>query len=619
MLEMDEPVVVENQASFIALLDYLKANRSFDFTGYKHASLTRRIVKRMASVGLSDYAMYQDYLEVHPDEFAHLFNTILINVTSYFRDQHCWNYLASDIIPALLAQGDSNSHLRIWSAGCASGEEAYSLAMLLAEEIGIDQFRDRVKVYATDVDDEALSYARQASYTPKEIRTLPLEYLDRYFECTNGRYVFHKELRRAVIFGHHDLIQDAPISRIDLLVCRNALMYFNSEVQTSILKRLHFALKPGGYLFLGKAEMLFTHASLFTPVDLKRRIFMRINASLKPEKTMKPISSGSVDEALVQRHLRESVQDSGPIAQIAVDTSGRLAIANERARGLFRLTGHDLGRPLQDLELSYRPVELRSCIEQACGERRTITVKDVLWPPNVPEPTYMDVQVQPLYDAGHGWLGTAISYTDVTRFKRLQKELLDSSRELETAYEELQSTNEELETTNEELQSTVEELETTNEELQSTNEELETMNEELQSTNEELRAINDEASHRSAELDKVNAFVSSVLKGLRAGVVVVDPDLNVQVWNSTAEELWGLRSDEVVGKNFLSLDIGLPVDQLKAAIRACLTNGVASESMTIDARNRRGRTIQCKTGFSVLGIENEVPQGVILFMEDVSA
>ena len=205
----------------------------------------------------------------------------------------------------------------------------------------------------------------------------------------------------------------------------------------------------------------------------------------------------------------------------------------------------------------------------------------------------------------------------MTRTRQLSEELQETNRELETAYEELQSTNEELETTNEELQSTVEELETTNEELQSTNEELETTNEELQSTNEELQTINEELRLRSGELNQVNAFLESILTSLRGGVIVLDRDLHVQIWNSKSQDLWGLRAEEVQGKPFLTLDIGLPVEDLIPAIRACLSDRSAHQELSLAARNRRGKTIVCRShddAFDRLGGRSN--HGVILLTEE---
>jgi two-component system, chemotaxis family, CheB/CheR fusion protein len=268
--------VSQPDASFETLLVHLKENRGFDFTGYKRSSLTRRVNRRMAQIGVSDYAKYLDYLEVHTEEFTALFNTILINVTGFFRDPEAWECLRAEILPSVLAAKAPYGVIRVWSAGCASGEEAYTLAVILAEALSVEEFRHRVKVYATDVDEEGLTHARHATYDERQIRAVPAPLLERYFDQVGGRFAFHKDLRRSVIFGRNDLMQDAPISKIDLLACRHVLMYFNAETQSRILSRLHFALAPAGVLFLGKAEMLLSHTKLFHPIDLKRRVFRKV-------------------------------------------------------------------------------------------------------------------------------------------------------------------------------------------------------------------------------------------------------------------------------------------------------------------------------------------------------
>ena len=619
-----------DEAGFDSLLAYLKRSRSFDFSGYKRASLMRRVLKRINDVDVESFADYVDFLEVHPDEFSHLFNAILINVTSFFRDPAMWDYLGDTVLPRLLASRPSPDPIRVWSAGCASGAEAFTLAMMLAEALGFDEFRERVKIYATDVDDEALAESRQASYGPREVVGVPQRLLNTYFEQIGGRYYFHKELRRAVIFGRHDLLKDAPISRIDLLVCRNTLMYFNAETQAQVLQRLHFALSDDGYLFLGKAEMLFAHAHLFTALDLKRRIFSKVvrgiaGASGRDRLLAAALPGGNTASGMMPNgglvRMREQAFDAGSVAQIVVELDGSLALVNERARQMFRVGQRDVGRVFQDLELSYRPVELRSRIEQAISERRTVDIKEVLWTgATSAESAYLDVQVMPLSEAGGGpILGISITFADVTRYTRLQQQLEESNRELETAYEELQSTNEELETTNEELQSTVEELETTNEELQSTNEELETMNEELQSTNEELQTLNEELQNRSSELNHTNAFMSSILGSLSGGVIVLDREMMVQIWNQKSEDFWGLRLDEVRNKNLLGLDIGLPTESLRASLRACLSGASAREEQMVMARNRRGRTFNCKVTCSPLISQNSDVLGVILLIEEAQS
>ncbi len=269
-----------NLESFEALLDYLKENRGSDFTGYKRQSLMRRVTRRMQTVNIADYRDFQNYLAANPEEFTSLFNTILINVTSFFRDKDAWDYLARDIIPEILASKKRNETIRIWSAGCASGEEAYTIAMLMTEAVGADSLKDHVKIFATDIDGAALYQARNATYPAKEVELVPRELRDKYFTIVGKSYVFKSDLRDSIIFGRHDLIQDAAISHLDLLVCRNTLMYFNSQTQSKILSRFHSALNDYGFIFLGRAELLLSHAHLFSPKTLKHRIFKKINGSM---------------------------------------------------------------------------------------------------------------------------------------------------------------------------------------------------------------------------------------------------------------------------------------------------------------------------------------------------
>ena len=602
---------------FENLLQYLRTNRGFDFTGYKRSTLMRRVTKQMESLNIETFTNYQDYLEVHPDEFKALFNTILINVTAFFRDYLAWEYLAKNIIPNIIKNKQKNEQVRIWSAGCASGEEAYTLAIILAEILGIEGFRHRVKIYATDIDEEALNQARQASYATKNIHSVPLELRDKYFDLVNKNYVFHQDLRRAVIFGRHDLLQDAPISRLDLLVCRNTLMYFNSETQGRIINRFHFALNDHGYLFLGKAEMLVTHTNLFTPINLKDRVFAKVSLGNIRNRQLVMANLQNQESANVAQEIRvrELAFDTASSAQIVIDNQGILIMINEQARNLFNLTLQDINRPFQDLELSYRPLELRSLIEQVYNERHPITLTNIeRYQPNL-DTQYLDVRIIPLQDNDQTILGVTVAFNDVSRYIKLQAALQRSRQDLETTNEELQSTNEELETTNEELQSTNEELETTNEELQSTNQEMETMNEELQSANEELQAINSELSDRTYELDRTNTFMSSILGCLQMGMVVIDTNFNILIWNHAVEDMWGLREEEVIEKSWFSLDIGLPVEQLRVPIRDIVFNKKKFQEILINGTNRRGREIQCYIAFSPLNGDNV--EGIIMMMTDI--
>ena len=484
--------------------------------------------------------------------------------------------------------------------------------------MGAEANPERVKIYATDADEDALTQARSGSYTDRAVAGVKPELLERYFDRANGRFPVSKDVRRLVIFGRNNLIQDAPISRVDLLVCRNTLMYFDADTQRRVLARFHFALRDDGYLFLGRAETLLSQGGGFTPFDLQRRVFTKIpRPTLQDRLLVASRSSGALETALPasRPQLVDQALEASPVAQLIVRYTGELEAINSRARALFRLGAADLGRPLRDLEVSYRPVELRSRVDEAYAQHRPVVIPGVEWLQDG-KSRWFEVHVVPLHTAEREPLGVSIAFVDSSQVRELQQQLDQSSHELESAYEELQSANEELETTNEELQSTVEELETTNEELQSTNEELETMNEELQATNEELQTMNDELRHRSDELNQVNEFLQAVFTSVRAAVVVLDVDLRVTVWNARAEELWGVRTVEAEGARFLKLDIGLPLEPLATPLVACAAGRTDSFDLTLEAVNRRGRQITCRVSGTPLRVEADAaPTGVIVFME----
>ena len=425
-----------------------------------------------------------------------------------------------------------------------------------------------------------------------------------------------------MIFGRNNLVQDAPISRLDLLVCRNTLMYFNADTQSRILRHFHFALIDSGAMMLGKSEMMITHRELFAPAELKHRIFVKQSRTSIASRA----SSFGAGEAGRQpngddeRTARDAALELGAQAHAIVSRSGRLMFANLPARALFRISREDLGRPLGELPLAEDPVALLAPVEQALRERRRVSVGEVTFSPDRGDARRLEVSVTPLLSTDNVAIAASVVFEDVTRYAALQTELEGNRRDLELAYEELQSTIDELETTNEELQSANEELQTTNEELQSTNEELETMNEELQSTNEELETLNDELRERSGELNQVNDFLEAILTSLSLGVAVLDAQQRVQVWNHRAEDLWGMRFDEAVDNHFLSLDIGLPSEQLAPALRAVLSGSSERETRELNAVNRRGRTIVCAA--TVLPLLSPVPgdghspRGAIVMMED---
>jgi two-component system CheB/CheR fusion protein len=494
--------------------------------------------------------------------------------------------------------------------------------MTFAEVLGLPEALRRVKIYATDLDEGALAIARRAVYDARHLEPLEPELRSRYFEPAGERLAFRPDLRRLVIFGRHNLLQDAPISRLDLLSCRNTLMYLNADAQAQILERFFFGLNEGGYLLLGKAESMLAGHTAVQPVQSRLRLFQKAPQASFRSRVLQSLANGNANEGgeppADRSRISQNVFETDQVAQVIVDPQGTLALVNQQARQLFGLLPSDIGRPFQDLEFSYRPIELRSLIERTLADVRPVTVEDVALPLPGGERRWFSVCVMPLLDAREV-IAARVVFTDITVTTHLRAELERSKGELETAYEELQSSNEELETTNEELQSAIEELETTNEELQSTNEELETLNEELQSTNEELGALNHGLHDQADELNAANDFLESILRSLLSAVIVVDKELRVEVWNRQAEEQWGLRADEAQGRHLLNLDIGLPLEKVFHAVRQCLTDPNESQTLGIEATNRRGRAVNCTVVVTPRRRGGEVAGAILVVNADAAA
>jgi two-component system CheB/CheR fusion protein len=609
----DQREIVDEGQGLEELLQFLRDRHGSDFTGYKRPSLTRRIRRRMEAVGANSYASYRMVLDDRSDELDALFNAILVNVTSFFRDSEAWGFLAEHVVPSILREAQRSDQVRIWSAGCASGEEPFSLAMLFAEAMGLDDYCRRAKVYATDWDEDALAGARRAHYPEEAIASMPEALRGKYFTIDNGRAALHGALRRSVIFGRHDLVEDSPISRIDLLVCRNTMMYFDIATQAQILARFHFALKDRGYLFLGRAEMLVAHGHAFAPLDLPHRVFTKAVSGRRPRPAPRSVANAGTQRVPAHTRALDFALAQAPTAQVVLDGANRLLSFNRAAAAMHQLGESDVGKLLQDLEVSYRPADLRSLVDrarEAPGSTTRTSVSRML-----PDGTMqmLEVAVDALFEHG-SVVATSITFADVTKEHLLQDNLQKFSQNLETAYEELQSANEELETTNEELHSANEELETTNEELQAANEEMETINEELRSTNDELETTNETLRGRETDLARANTFLAAILGSLHAGVAVVDHGGRILVWNDRAAELWGVRADEVTDTPLASLDIGLPVGELTAPIADALRTGESQET-TLAAVNRRGRAIRCHVTINPM-IASE-PRALTLLMDIV--
>ncbi len=557
---------------FRSLLERLSSTHNFDVREYKEISLARRIRLRMNLVHAPTFDAYAQYLEQQPQEHTALFNTILINVTGFFRDPEAWAVLSADVLPHIVAGASESRSIRVWSAGCSSGEEPYSLAMLLAEHLGSRGPEYMVKIYGTDIDEDALATARHAAYRLDQLRDVPGHLVDRYFIRDGQLYRLRRELRRWCIFGSHNLTHTPPLSHIDLLVCRNVLIYFTSELQERVLGRFHYATRRGGYLFLGRSESLLTRSRFFTPVHLKWRIFQRtpsaaeqVNAAL-PDLGPEALAAANREaraESLPTAAGALRAVDALPAAIIVIDMSDTIVVWNSAAEQLFEIpTTNAIARKFRDLDISYRVEGLRARIEEVKARRTTARMDDVTFARRNGEVIHVDMSVRPLVEGDRG-AGIVVFALEATEHARLKEQMSRIAEQHATAIEELQSTNEE--------------LETTNEELQSTNEELETTVEELQATNSELAALNAELEQRTSELRQLDVRHHAVLDSLEHAILVVDRVGIIAAWNQGAERIWGLRREQVLGRQLGHLPLGDAAAAARGAHERVLVTGHPEE------------------------------------------
>ncbi len=545
-LPADEPA----DATLQRILEQLGSQTSVDFRSYRPSTIFRRIARRMAvshSPTLGDYARY---LIAHPPERAELVQAFLIRVTQFFRDPEVFAYLKDDLLPELLTrQRDAQRTLRIWSAGCATGEEPYSIAMLIADLLG-DELPDwTVRIFATDVDTAAVTFARHGIYNRQAVDGVPPEYLERFFSPVDRGYQVGETVRRLVIFGEQDLGQAAPFPRIDLILCRNLLIYFTQERQEMIVGQFSFSLAPTrGCLVLGRAETLHPSSPAFTPRQKQAHVYQAtgmvvphhrpgppraVPAALVPGRaaTAAPVpradpAAGASDLPSLRR-FNELLLRFLPVGVAIIDRNYRLLTANATARQMLGLrAGNGDQDFLHSVALRGIPyAEVRSALDSVFHNHAPVTLAEVqVNLPRRESTRYLALTFVPMRDDADGGDLAAVNITDiseqvavrrnlevaqaeqtqlVSELSAANRRLSDINKELMDANEELQVSNEELVLTQEELQATGEEYEATNEELQATNEELETNNEELQATNEELQTTNDELRARTNDLQEL--------------------------------------------------------------------------------------------------------------------
>lgn len=541
----------------------LRKRVGHDFRSYKEKTFLRRVHRRMQVRQVAALPQYLDLLQQEADEARLLFRDLLIGVTAFFRDGEAFAALESTVIPRLFENAGAGDTIRVWVPGCATGEEAYSIALLLREHMMKLDTVPKVQVFATDIDEAALSVARTGRYPAPMLDNVSPQRLKRFFRADTQSYVLAKEVRDLCIFSAHSVVRDPPFSRMDLVSCRNLLIYFNTELQDDVLPVFHYALKPSGYLFLGPAESTSRHADLFAAVDKKHRIFQRratlVTTGIRiptwvPGSGVRDIdpyttSHGPPREQRLRRHIEASVLEQFTPAHIVVDGDGNIVYYSARTGKYLEA---QMGSPSRQIHAMARRglrLELRTALRDAVAKRHTI-VRDRIEVDLDDRVQFVQLTIQPFIQADQEPL-YLIVFTDLGRPltreeaaqqqpHRAEGDVASLEHELRETRDRLQSTIEEYETALEELKSGNEELVSVNEELQSTNEEMETSKEELQSVNEELNTVNNELAGKVDELHRSNSDLRNLFESTQIATVFLDRHFIIRSYTPAVTAIFNL-------------------------------------------------------------------------------
>jgi two-component system CheB/CheR fusion protein len=578
-----------------------------DFSGYKTKTFFRRVRRRIQVNQLNSISAYVDQLKQDANEVISLFRDLLINVTNFFRDADAFELLERTVVPKLFEGKGAGDTVRVWVPGCATGEEVYSLAILMREYMDLHSINRKVQIFATDIDEPALAVARLARYPENLLEGLTTKRRNRFFKQDGASYVLNADVRELCIFSPHNLIRDPPFSRMDLVSCRNLLIYFGAEIQKQVIPTFHYALKPGGYLFLGSSESIGTHGHLFTPIDKKLRIFQarehptqmpRLPSLIGHDRSITfPDSNNSVtrDATTVLRQAAEiRILDRFAPAHVVVTGEGDIVYYSA---GTGRFLEAPQGVPSRQLLTVARKglrLDLRSALRQAAETRRPVVRESLTVERDDGQVQSVTVTVEPLserpgpesyYLVVFVPLGPSQNAIESAEFARAE-EGAEAEYELRETKERLQSTIEEYETALEELKSSNEELVSVNEEAQSSNEELEASKEETQSLNEELNTINAELHNKIEELDRANADLRNLFESTQIATIFLDRNLVIRTYTPAAAAFFNLQPADV-GRPLTELASELDYPELREHMSRVLETGTPLDHQP--ARDRHGK------------------------------
>ena len=636
-----EPALPGAEDNLHKIFGLVRLVTGVDFSSYKLTTLKRRILRRMVLKKIDHLEGYVAYLQKHADEIELLFGDILINVTGFFRDPAAFLALQKKVFPRLLKQRPPGSPIRIWVPGCATGEEVYSLAICLHEFLGKNRTNKAIQIFGTDISEAMVRRSRGGVY-PRSIESqVSPERIRRYFQkAHNGNYQVSKFIRDVCIFARQNVVEDPPFSKLDLISCRNLLIYLGLPLQKKVLPTFHYSLRPGGFLMLGTSETIGTFSNLFSLVDKRQKIYVRNEGYSRPEvnfsatsqigtgvpaKEMTPATNlprydlqGKAEEILLSQFCPPSVIVNERLD--VVHFLGKTGPYLEPARGTASL---NLLKMIRD-ELT---VDLRTAISQAAktneparkegirirfhGHFREVTLEVVPFRSSLPERFFLvlfrDVDTGVIEPLKPGHPQTSVA----PRQQRAEREAQRLRQELEQTKGSLQSIIEEQEATNEELKSANEEIQSSNEELQSTNEELETAKEELQSTNEELTTLNEELQNRNVELSQANNDLNNLISSFSMPIVMLGADLTVRRFTPLGQKLFNLIPSDV-GRRISDINPNLALPDLKELVDEVIENLNVKE---IEVQDREGHWYSLRVR-PYRTAENKI-EGAILVLVDI--
>jgi two-component system, chemotaxis family, CheB/CheR fusion protein len=612
----EEAAPRSSELQFAGIFHKVKRSTGVDFSQYKPATIQRRIMRRMVLNKMDTVGAYLKHLEADPFEVEALYRDLLINVTAFFREPETFEYLKSEVIPHILKNRRGDLPIRVWVPGCATGEEAYSIAMLLIESLQLSPGTPSVQIFASDISKQAIQVARDGHYPENIAADVSPERLQRFFAQSGHGYQINKQVRDLCIFAVQDVNRDPPFSRMDLISCRNLLIYLGVSLQRKALAAFHYALNPDGYLLLGSSESVEAGSEAFRQIDKKHRLYSRLVTSARPLLEFRPAevagdplpvrrqSLHSQSEADLSREADRIVLSQYSPPGVLINSSfevlqfrGRTAAFLEQPSGQATLNVFKMAREglSIDLRAAIHHAKKTSAPVRKPGVRvRTdlgvievtleiIPVIDKSTSSSAKNPCYLV-----LFDSAPAAAGKRSAQSRAkgkAKTSDTQFELSALRGELAGTQDDLRTIIEEQEATNEELQSANEEILSSNEELQSTNEELETAKEELQATNEELITVNDEVQSRNAELAKVNIDLTNLIDSVEVASVMLDRDLRIRRFTSAAQRVLNLIPTDV-GRPIGDIMPNIKVDDLPGLIRDAIANLQHREQNVQDSAGR---------------------------------